>query len=268
MIYPEKQRYMEDARSFQVVPVFTTIRADFETPLSIFLKVKASFLLESVERGENVGRYSIIALGRKSLLEINGHKLDISRYTAQGTVEKESFESPNPLEKVREYFKDLKATAYEGLPPFWGGAVGFLGYETVQFFEDIPVSEDETGVPDGMLVVPEILLVYDSVKRSVCAAVSTMPGENAEDAYKDALEKLESVAAALEAPLPKQHTRPDSKYTVDEKNEQPTGAPATQSGVNPVTQGEIDPATLREDESDRKVKVNYHMEKPYFLSCV
>lgn len=200
MIYPEPSQYIEEAGSFNVIPVYKEVRADFETPLSIFLKVKAKFLLESVERGENVGRYSIIALDRRSMIKLWGRRIDICR-CFNGQEVRESAETDNPLEKVREFFSALKAPDYEGLPPFFGGAIGYLGYETVRYFEDIPVEPNKGDVPDGILIVPETLLVYDSVRRSVFIIVTTMPAEQAETAYRDAVEKIRRTEAIMAEPL-------------------------------------------------------------------
>jgi anthranilate synthase component 1 len=201
MIYPEKKKYVKDSKVFNLIPVFKKIRADFETPVSIFMKVNGKFLLESVERGENVGRYSMIALGKKSVIEIKKKNIVIREYDGEKTVKEERLDLDNPLLKIKEYFNTFKASEYEELPPFYGGAIGYLGYETVQYFEEISVKENGGTIPDGLLVIPEILLVYDSVKRSVLIVVSTVPGTEPEKNYKSAVEKIEKISEALLKPL-------------------------------------------------------------------
>lgn len=201
MIYPKKKDYVADSKKFNLIPVFKRIRADFETPVSIFMKVNAKFLLESVERGENVGRYSIIALGKKSLIEIKRKNIVIREYEDEKIVKKESYDLDNPLLKIKEFFNKFKAPDYEELPPFFGGAIGYLGYETVQYFEAIPIKENNNSIPDGLLMIPEILLVYDSVKRSVVVIVSTDPGLDPEKRYQSAIEKIEQISVALSKPL-------------------------------------------------------------------
>jgi anthranilate synthase component 1 len=198
MIYPDKKVYLKDAASYTVIPVFKELRAEFETPLSVYIKSGGMFLLESIERGENVGRYSIIACGQKAVMTLRGRRIEI-RENGKVVVDGESADI---WEDIRKYFSKLKAPAYDGLPPFFGGAIGYLGYETVQYFEKIPVFDDSREVPDGILVVPETVLIYDSVKRCLVIVVATMPGGNPEEEYRRAVEIIESMAARLAQPLP------------------------------------------------------------------
>ncbi|MBL8993298.1 MAG: anthranilate synthase component I, partial [Spirochaetia bacterium] len=98
MIYPSKEQFLDDARRFNMIPLSLETRADFETPLSLFQKVKGRFLLESVEQNGQVGRYSFIALGELARFELNGKEI---RITSGGRTEAHKLD--NPLEKVREY---------------------------------------------------------------------------------------------------------------------------------------------------------------------
>jgi anthranilate synthase component 1 len=200
MVFPDKKQYFEDAKSFKIIPVYKEVIADFETPLSVFLKVKAKFLLESIERGENVGRYSMVGLGKKCTITLRGSSIEIieNKGQAEARIQKEL---RNPLEEVRKYLSEWRAPGYEGLPPFYGGAIGYLGYEAVRYFEDIPVSGDREGIPDGLMVIPEALLVYDSVKRSLFIVVSTLPGDNPQEEFEAAVKKIEEISALLSKPL-------------------------------------------------------------------
>ncbi len=200
MLFPDKERYFEDARTFKVVPVYKKVVADFETPLSIFLKAEGKFLLESIERGENVGRYSMVGLGKRSVITLRGPCIEIVENGDRPEVVVRK-ELRNPLDEVQAYLSGWKAPECEGLPPFYGGAIGFLGYEAVRYFEDVPVAEDPEGLPDGMLVIPEALLVFDSVQRSLFIVVSTLPGHDPAKAYAAAVGKIEEITAALARPL-------------------------------------------------------------------
>lgn len=197
MINPDRTTYLKDAAVYRVIPVFKELRAEFETPLSVYLKSSGMFLLESIERGENVGRYSIIACGRKAVITLRGRRIEI-RENGQAPIDTES---ANPLENIRDYFAKLKAPAYDGLPPFFGGAIGYLGYETVQYFEDIPVFAAEDGVPDGILLIPEMALIYDSVKRSLFLIAATMPGANPSREYDLAVKLIDDMSGRLSKPL-------------------------------------------------------------------
>ncbi len=229
MIYPDISTYCEDTKSNNLVPVFQELRADFETPLSIFLKVKGKFLLESIERGENVGRFSMIALGKKSVISLRGRNLKIEEFNNEECTEKISGEYKNPLTKIREYLQQFKTPDYPGLPPFFGGAIGFLGYETVQYFEDIPINEEEDSIPDGLMIIPEIILVYDTIKRSVNVIVSTIPGDDPQGCYKEAVKRINEISSALVKPL----IYKDNTVFVE-----------------------------------KETSVNHHMEKEYFLECI
>lgn len=202
-IYPDQNKYSEDSNKYNMIPVCLEIQADMETPVSIFLKVGASMLLESIEKGENVGRFSIIGIGKSLEIRLNSTRITINRYNGKKEPKSESFNLNNPLEKVREYFKSFSVPTYEGLPPFFGGAIGYLGYETLRYFEDVRVIEGdkENGVPDGLLIVPETVLVYDSIKRTVHIITNTTPGNNCLDDYNEGVERIEHIRQAIFQPL-------------------------------------------------------------------
>jgi anthranilate synthase component 1 len=201
MIYPDEKQFLCDSVEFSVIPVFEVLRADFETPLSIFVKTQANFLLESVEQGENVGRHSIIALGKKCVIKIYNRRIQITEYSNGEKFKQESSELKNPLNQIREYFSRYKIPDYPGLPPFFGGAIGYLGYETVQFYEDIPVKEDNESIPDGLMVFPEAILVFDTIKRSISVIISVIPGKDPQKSFKEAVEKINEISSDLSKEL-------------------------------------------------------------------
>lgn len=202
-VYPNESQYIEDSKNYNLIPVFREVQADMETPVSIFLKVNASMLLESIEKGENVGRFSIIGIGKRLEIRLEGQKLSINRYNGKQEPLFEECCFDNPLEKVREYFNSFTVPEYPGLPPFFGGAIGYLGYETLQYFENVPIHGPEEGnsVPDGLMVIPETVLVYDSIKRTVNVITTTAPGENPAEAYAEAIERIDGISRAIAQPL-------------------------------------------------------------------
>ncbi|MBN2241090.1 MAG: chorismate-binding protein, partial [Acidobacteria bacterium] len=210
MIYPDIDKFKEDAAHYAVIPVSKEIRADFETPLSIYLKCRGLFLLESIERGEHVGRYSFIACGKKSEIVIRGHNVAISEKNGEmhSVLEKES---ENPLNEVRDYFRRLQSPEYEHLPPFYGGAIGYLGYEAVQYFENIPVFTGDTPVPDAMMVIPEMLLVYDSVKRTIFLIAAAFTKNGGESEYEEACRQITVYEEQLSQTLSTSETVPQRK---------------------------------------------------------
>ena len=244
MITPDYKTYQQEARSFTVIPVSREVRADFETPLSLFLKCRGLFLLESIERGENVGRFSIIACGAKSIMTLRGREITIKEKNGgDRTVLHTS--GPNPLDEVRKYMGRLQAPAREDLPPFFGGAIGYLGYEAVQYFEDVPIFAGRDDIPDGILIIPEMLLVYDSVKRSLFLIASTFPAAGGQAEYEQAVRNIDHFTRLLRAPLelpapPTSPGRPDLQYEM-KKSDFLQGVEACQKHIR---QGDIIQAVL------------------------
>ena len=201
MFLPEKEKYLADAKEFKIVPVYKEIDVDLETPISLFLKLNGKFLLESVEKGNNVGRYTIIALDCRSKLVLNGKKISITEYSSNKSPISTNKECENPLLEVRNYMKQFTCPEHKDLPPFFGGLIGYLGYETVSYFEKINVSTEPSEVPDGILVLPKTVLVFDAVKRSLFIIVSSMPGTEPELTYKKSIETINSILETLKKPL-------------------------------------------------------------------
>ena len=140
------------------------LQADFDTVLSIYLKIAGDFLFESVENSNNVGRYSIIAKGKKAEFVFRGSVLEIKEWV-NGDVHSYCREKKNPLEEVRNYFSRFTLPPLPpDFPPFFGGALGYLGYETIRYFEKIPPEKEGIQVPDGILVIPKITVVVDNTK--------------------------------------------------------------------------------------------------------
>lgn len=201
-IFPPKEKYIEDSKQYSVIPIFTEFTADFETPVSIFEKVKGDSILESVESGGNVGRYSFITIGKKACIELWGKNFTIKKFgTEHKVIYQDSGSMDNPLLKVREFLQEFKAPQYEGLPPVFGGAIGYLGYETISYFENIKTNEsNEVNIPDGIFITPEVILVYDLIKKSVTVVVTTFSGNNPEQCYDYAVEKIGEVTKKIGIP--------------------------------------------------------------------
>jgi anthranilate synthase component I len=186
--------------NFNIKPIYKKWIADLETPLSLFLKVKGSQLLESVEKGKYVGRYSIIGIGKRVKIEIKGNEINFSFYKNNKISTSAYYSSTKPLLKIREYFSQFKTNNYHDLPPFWGGAIGYLGYETVQYFEDINIKHEQADLPDGILIIPEITLIYDGLERIVTGVIPVSEEENSptEEEATTLLNKLEK---KIQSPL-------------------------------------------------------------------
>ena len=156
-----------------VIPLFDEILADTETPVSVYLKVRDespySFLLESIEGGENIGRYSFIGFNPFSNFVIRGNSFQIQSRHPDVTVLPKLVEGiTHPVEALQKIFSHYHTASVEGLPRLASGAIGYFGYETVQLLENIPTAKiDELNLDDALLMFLDTLFVFDNVKRKL-----------------------------------------------------------------------------------------------------
>ena len=137
MYYPDKESFAALAAKGNLIPVYREIMADMDTPVSAFMKIDDgaySFLLESIEGGEKWARYSFLGGSPSVVLRSRGRCVEVLRRGAAAEV----FESDDPLDLIREHLGRFRPVEIEGLPRFFGGAVGYLGYDMVRFFETLP----------------------------------------------------------------------------------------------------------------------------------
>ncbi len=202
-IFPDKNRYKKDCEEYNVIPVFSVMKADLETPISLFVKTKGGSLLESIESGGNVGRYSFITIGKKLEIVLRGRHYTIKHYQKEEPmITEESGEMDNPLERVRRLIGEFNTPEYDGLPPFSGGFIGYLGYETVAYFEKVPVHDHgASDVPDGIIISPEVIIVHDILKKDVTIVVTTFPGDDHEKAYHEAVDTIRGYVSMISEPL-------------------------------------------------------------------
>lgn len=181
----------------KVKPVYKEVLADLETPLTAYLKVAGhpSFLLESVEQGERVARYSFIGTGEKKRIEARGSKITIT--SAEGA---EELETKDPLKVLW----DLTVGESEGsddLPDFWAGAVGYASYDLIRQYETLPdTNPDELDIPDLLFIQPEVLVIFDHLKRRIFIVAPAEVGSASDEARAQKL--VEETYARLRGPLP------------------------------------------------------------------
>lgn len=187
-----------------LVPVYRTLLADLETPVSVYMKLaqsgNISFLLESVEGGEQVGRYSFLGVNPKGMITIQDNK--VVRTLHGKTVTRELQPGENPLLAVKQEFKRVKPIKVHGLPRFIGGAVGFMSYDVVRYFERLPeTAEKELDVPDAAFMLPDTLVIFDHAKHQLIVLANAHNTGDPDEAYDDALQRIEQIIAALRQPL-------------------------------------------------------------------
>ena len=201
-----------EPRAGVVTPICREMPADLETPVSVYLKLRAShgpgFLLESVERGEQLGRYSFLGFRARRQIQARGHQVTIQDRDSIRTVQIPT--GKDPLDIVRAemqayhpaFTPEYPASA---LPRFFGGAVGFVSYDMVRFFERLPTPPpDELGLPDLHLVFADELVVFDHVQHRLLliANAQTPPGDRPEPALREAQERLDALETSLRNPIP------------------------------------------------------------------
>jgi anthranilate synthase component 1 len=206
---PDEKQFRALARKkHTLIPVYRTVTADLETPVSAFLRIAAeepeAFLLESVEGGERVGRYTFIG--------IRPYKKLVSRGTAIVATEgkkSRSFEG-DIFHELKNALSEHNPAKLPGLPPFTAGAVGFFAYDVVRQIEKLPATAiDELGVPDACLMFFDEVLAFDHVKKEIylilTADLTREP--DADKAYRKALKRLDRLEKELASPLPVQKKR-------------------------------------------------------------
>jgi anthranilate synthase component 1 len=187
MLYPTKEEYLKVAEGHDIVPVYREILADVETPVSVlqrFADRENAFLLESMEGGETWGRYSFVGIDPELLFETD--------HSGGRTGE---------LEALRDVYRNLKVAELPGLPRFFGGAVGIVGYEAIGEFERMPTPKagSERVVPRSRFLKADKLIVFDNVRHTLKIVFCTRPKEASsfEAAYEDAQSQIDAVAAEL-----------------------------------------------------------------------
>lgn len=200
---PTLEEFRDLAKQGNLVPVYREFLADQDTPVGAFRKLAAghetAFLFESVEGGERWGRYSYLGFGADKVIRAREKTVVIKR-----DGKRESLESADPTRELAALLAETKAVRVPGLPRFWGGAVGYLGYDCVRYFERLKTDrENELDTDDMVFATTEVLVVFDNVTHSaqVIANADLRKHPSPERAYTAALERIDEVVSKLRAPL-------------------------------------------------------------------
>jgi anthranilate synthase component 1 len=188
MYYPTLDEVRRLKQHGNLVPVYHEIMADLETPVSAYLKIARgnhAFLLESVEGGEHIARYSFIG-------------------TEPSLVLKAGDEAPiDPLLLIEKEFSQFRLVPIAGLPRFHGGMVGYLGYEVAGYFERLPSPDhDPLGLPEFMLMLADTLLVFDHLTHKIKIVSHVHLDNDVDTAYRQATDKIDRLVDRLRQPVP------------------------------------------------------------------
>jgi len=170
--------------------------ADMETPVSAFMKLgdsPYSFLLESVESGGGIGRYSFLGANPSLIFKSRGTEAEI---TEQGRTKK--IQTENPLMFLKGLLKNYRPVTDETLPPFSGGAVGYISYDSVRFFEDLPEENlDELNLPDFYFMITDTIIIFDRLMNKLKIVANAHVGGDPEHAYQEAVSRIETLMGQL-----------------------------------------------------------------------
>ncbi len=195
--FPSRESFLSLAQQGNVIPVCCEILADTETPLSVLAKVYRDagpvFLLESVEGGERWGRYSFLGASARAMIRVYRDRVEIQDEKGSHVSEHHG----DPFSVLRSFMAQFKPVVLPELPRFWGGLVGYLTYESVSFFESIPVHHDDA-VPLARFILPDRLYVFDNVRHTLAlVSYAFLDGVPPEQTYDAALASLEAMQQEL-----------------------------------------------------------------------
>ena len=199
------------AKPGHIVPVYKKINADFITPVMAYLKIRDrgnySFLLESVEKGEQVGRYSFIGQNPYRVLVAEGDKTIVKNYSHNHIIQRDLFEVLN--DELNKY----QSISIDGLPQFSCGTVGFVGYEMIRCIEDLPEpKEDVVKNDDAIMAFYDSLITFDHLRNEVILIANAFIDEDSDLSrlYQDAQNRLQILFEKLNSPL-----QIDLKFSAD-----------------------------------------------------
>ncbi len=200
---------LENTSTRILKPFFRELSADLETPVSVFMKLRNKlpcFLLESVEKGEQLGRYSFI--GTSPSLVVRSYQ-DKAQVFSSGGMEEMRLgplgHGPDILHLLQRLLSRYQVADVPGLPRFFGGAVGYLSYDEVSSFDRVRAAEkDELGLPSSSFMVTDTLVIFDHVTQKM-KIVASVPENGSASQQKEAEEKIGAIIASLERPMPAAH---------------------------------------------------------------
>ena len=194
MYSPTLEEVKKLKKQGNLVPDYREIKADLETPVSAYLKIahgSYSFLLESVEGGERLARYSFLGTEPARIISTDNRN------------------SVDPLLLVEKEFKRYRTVPIEGLPRFHGGMVGYLSYEVARYFEELPtIVYDPIGLPESKLMLADTLLIFDHLTHKIKVVSHARIDGDIEKSYGEATQKIDRLVERLDKPVPVQEPAP------------------------------------------------------------
>jgi anthranilate synthase component I len=239
-VLPGQTEFLKLAHEHSLVPVYRTITADLETPVSAFLRIAQDepecFLLESVEGGEKLGRYTFIGIRPYKKILSWGNQITIREGGLARQVEGDVFAL------LKEALSGHTPARLPGLPPFSAGAVGVFAYDVVRQIEKLPEqTKDEQGVPDACLMFFDEVLAFDHVRKEMLLIVTAdLTRQKPKRAYEDAVGRLRRLERRLMQPLPRMpKPRGNAKLEVKSRTRKKDFIDAVKTAKEYIAAGDI-----------------------------
>lgn len=197
MIFPERSAFQKLADTGKYIPMWVEILGDMHTPVSVYKKLQDlseySYLLESVQQDEKLGRFSFIGLNPLMVFKSKGQKITVNDHNGN-----ERTLQGNPLDVLFDVMEGYRITENDDLDHFNGGLVGYFGYDAVRFIEKLPdQNPDDLQLPESLFMLPESILVFDSIYQTL-KLVTIVPG-NDSDAWEKGKERLEMLLGRIQS---------------------------------------------------------------------
>jgi anthranilate synthase component 1 len=199
MIQPTYEEFCRLAERGNLIPVYQELLMDLETPLSFFKRLERdqySFLLESVEGSERWARYSFLGTRPHRIFKARGKRIEIIE---QGKARKSTAEAP--LRVLESLLQDCRPVAVAGVPPFFGGALGYVSYNAVEQLHEIPgTKKDPLGLPEIFFVFVQTLVAFDNLKHTIKVIDNARvdPGTDLRRAYDGSVKRIGKVISSLQ----------------------------------------------------------------------
>jgi anthranilate synthase component I len=199
MIQPSFKEFCELARQGNLIPIYQELLMDLETPLSFFRRLERdhyAFLLESVEGSERWARYSFLGTRPFRIFKAKGSQVEIIEHG-----KRKSFHSKFPLNALEELLRGCQPVAVPGVPPFFGGAIGYVAYDAVEQFHEISnTKRDPFGMPEIFFIFVQTLVAFDNLKHTIKIIDNVRIDETIDlaAAYRQATARIEKVISSLQ----------------------------------------------------------------------
>lgn len=237
MTFEEFKTYTEQGN---VIPVYKTFLADLLTPVSAFMRLQSlseqSFLFESVEGGEHSARFSFIGCNPFSIINFSDNKIEVLEGGESQIIHQDIFKY------LDERFAGYSAVKPEGLPRFTGGAVGYFGYETIRFIEDIPIhAKSEPHIPESTIMLFDTVLAFDHLTHHIFIIKNVILDDEADlkTSYEEAIREINSIWAALAASLIHEKSNSNAGSDVESNLSQKEFCDMVVKGKEYITAGDI-----------------------------